>query len=74
MICVGARLGTKFAVLLIDAGFPFEMLWRSGFVVLGMCVVTHLLYMGQCCGGWCVGLSEIVGLRLGQLWVSKFAV
>ena len=30
--------------------------------------------MVQFCLCWSVGLGVIVGLRLGQLWVSKFAV
>ena len=43
----------------------------------GLCWALVLLWFGcmmQSCLFWSVGLGVIVGLGLGQLWVSKCAV
>ena len=41
---LGQLWGSKFALSMVVARCPFGTLWRSGCVVLGMCVVMVLLY------------------------------
>ena len=41
---LGQLWGSKFALSTVVANCPFRTLWRSGCVVLGMCVVMVVLY------------------------------